>query len=96
MGGQLREPARARVRLAPLLRDEPDRVEPDRDEPDRVEPDRDEPDRDEAERDEPDRDDVDRDAVDRVRLPEPVLRLLVRDRDALVDRLERERRPVVR
>jgi hypothetical protein len=116
---QLREPARARERLAPpLLRepelrddDDPDRDEVERDDPERDAVERDDPDRDAAERDDPDRDaaerdDPDRDAAERERLPEPVVRLLVRDRDdrLLVERLalalelerERERRGVAR
>jgi len=88
-----------RVRLDPPLR-EVERAEPDRDEPERVEPDRDEVDRDEPERDElervePEREEPELRDVVRERLPEVLARLLVRERDRLVERLERDRRELV-
>ena len=88
-----------RVRLDPPLR-EVERAEPDRDEPERVEPDRDEVDRDEPERDElervePEREEPELRDVVRERLPEALARLLVRERDRLVERLGRDRRELV-
>jgi hypothetical protein len=86
--------ARARVRLDPPPR-EVERDEPDRDEVDRDEVDRDEPERVEPERVEPEREDPELRDVVRERLPELLARLLVRERDRPLERLERERRVLV-
>lgn len=80
-------PERARVRLAPPLR------ELERDEADRDEADRD----DDVERDDPDREALERPDVERGRFAdERLVESLVRARDRLVERVDRERRVVAR